>query len=343
MKTVLLITCRFQMPCKSFIIAAIFCLAGGALTAQIQVSGKLLARDTKTAIPFANIGIENSTVGSLSDADGTFTIDIPESFENRELLFSSLGYQPQYFTIRELAEAKEILIYLDSKAFELDPITLIPEKSVKRKSVTLGNGKSLLLSGQLAYDSIYAGSAIALRIDKKGYPDLPYLQKVSLFIAGNKSPEFKVRLRFMAVDQENGGVPGKDLVDDQIIEYSRIRKGWLTFELPRAYHLEEEVFYVVFEWILEKKDRKYIADTYETYVREHPDRVTYDTLMIEGKEVVDIQIGKILAGTLFGTTNSKSDLKNHPTYYRNNSFGSWVRSGSALSARVEIGNYTAYP
>ncbi|MGB5403841.1 MAG: hypothetical protein WBN13_07685 [Robiginitalea sp.] len=73
----------------------------------------------------------------------------------------------------------------------------------------------------------------------------------------------------------------------------------------------------------------------------NPDRVVYDTLQIDGKKVVDIQIGKILAGTLFGTTNSKSDPKNHPTYYRNNSFGSWVRSGSALSSRVEIGNYPA--
>ncbi len=314
---------------------------GGDLIAQMRVSGKLLEKDTKTAIPFANIGIENTTIGSLSDADGTFSIEIPEAFENRELLFSALGYQPKYFNVSTLAESKYIQVYLDSKVFELDPITLIPEKAVKRKSVTLGNGKSLLLSGQLAYDSIYAGSAIALRIDKKLHPDLPYLQKVALFIAGNKSPEFKVRLRFMAVDQENGGAPGKDLIEDQIIEYSNMRKGWLNFKLPRAYHLDQDSFYVVFEWILEKKDRQYIAETYETYLRDYPDRVVYDTLQIEGKDVVDIQIGKILAGTLFGTTHSKSDLKNHPTYYRNNSFGSWVRSGSALSAKVEIGNYPA--
>ncbi len=339
MKTAFHVRGRFRTALRSFLIVGILYCGAGALNAQIRVSGKLLERDTKTVIPFANIGIENTTIGSLSDADGTFRIEIPETFENRELLFSSLGYQPQYYKVSELAQAKEILIYLDPKVFELDPITLIPEKAVKRKSVTLGNGKSLLRSGQLAYDSIYAGSAIALRIDKKKYPNLPYVQKASLFIAGNKTPEFKVRLRFMAVDKENGGVPGKDLVEDQLLEFSSIRKGWLNFDLPRAYRIDETDFYVVFEWILEKKDREYITETYETYLREYPDRVVYDTLQIDGKEVVDIQIGKILAGTIFGTTNSKSDLENYPTFYRNNSFGAWERSASALSAKVEIGNY----
>ena len=338
MKTSSHLARRFRTALRSFLIAGVLCFGGIALTAQIRVSGKLLEKETKTAIPFANIGIENTAVGSLSNADGSFSIEIPETFENRELLFSALGYQPKYFKVSKLAGSKYIQVYLDSKVLELDPITLVPEKAVKRKSVTLGNGKSLLLSGQLAYDSIYAGSAMALRINKKKYPDLPYLQNVSLFIAGNKSPEFKVRLRLMALDQQNGGAPGKDLVEDQIIEYSSMRKGWLKFELPRVYHMDQDIFFVVFEWIMEKKDRQFIADTYETYLRQYPDRVVYDTLQIEGKEVVDIQIGKILAGTLFGTTNSKSDLENHPTYYRNNSFGSWVRSGSALSAKVEIGN-----
>ena len=325
------------------LLALLFVFMGGNLTAQITISGRLQERGTGDGIPFANIGIENSTAGSLSNADGTFSIEIPEALAGRELLLSSLGYHPQYHKVRDLAREKELRIFLEPKIVALDPITLIPEKTIKKKSVTFGNGKSLLLSGQLAYDSIYAGSAIALRIDKDPHPNLRYIQGVSLFIAGNKSPEFKVRLRFMAIDSTEGGIPGRDLIEDQILEFSSIKRGWLEFDLPGACRVDEASFYLVFEWILEKEDRQYIAEKYKNYMAEYPDRVSYDTILVDGKEVVDIRIGKILAGTIFGTTTSKSDLERFPTYYRGTSFGSWERAGSTLSAKVEIGNYPPDP
>ncbi len=329
---------RVKAPFSYVILTLLVSIIGTNLTAQVNISGRLLERGTGTPIPFANIGIENTAIGSLSNADGSFNIDIPEAYTNRNLLFASLGYHRQSFQISYLAAQKKLLVELDAKIFELDPITLIQEKDSKPKSVILGNGKSLLRSGKLSYDDAYAGSAMAVRIDCNSYPDLQYIQGVSLYIAGNKSPDFKVRLRFMAVDSANGGIPGADLIEDQILAYSTIKRGWLEFDLPEAFSIEESSFYLVFEWILEKKDRQFIVNAYTTYIRENPDRVSYDTTIIDGKEVVDFQIGQMVAGTVFGTTNSKSDREQYPTYSRTNSFGAWERSASSLSAKVKLGN-----
>ena len=329
------ITSKKRIKGLLVLLASIFSVG---LLAQHRISGRLLEAGSEKVIPFANIGIVNTTIGSLSNEDGSFSIEIPETYVNQSILFASLGYESKNFNVEDLVGQQELRIELVPKSIELQPITLISEKAGPQKSKVFGNGRSFLLSGTMTYDSVYAGSAVGIRINRKPYPDLKYVHNVSLYIAGNKSPDFKVRLRFMEVDSTQGGIPGKDLIEDQILAYSSLKRGWLQFKLPKPYRIDEPAFYMVFEWIMDREDRRFVAEQYETYLRDNPNRVQYDTLLIDGEQVVEIGIGKILAGTMFGTTQSQADLKEFPTYFRSSSFGSWERSGSTLSAKVELGN-----
>jgi hypothetical protein len=309
-----------------------------SLTGQQVISGKLVGGGRETPIPFANIGILNTTVGTLSEMDGTFSLKVPEKHLEKEVLFSALGYSPKSVPVPKLLKEHPLKVYLDQKEIALDPIDLISEKN-KNSLKTFGNGKSLLLSGQLAYDTLYAGSALTLKIDKSRYPAFVFAHKVSLYIAGNRMPEFKVRLRFLSVDTANNGKPGIDLFQEQIIAVSVIRKGWLEFKLPKSYAIEEDQFYLCFEWILDRKDRKFIAEAYTTYIQEYPDRIRYDTLMVDGELITTARIGKILAGTLFGTTSAKKDTDHLLSYSRESSFGDWERASGVLSAKIQLGNY----
>ncbi|MEL6626700.1 MAG: serine hydrolase [Bacteroidota bacterium] len=325
---------------KHLLLGSLFSLLFFCVQGQIVLSGKILKQGSGAPMAYANIGILNSEIGTISNADGTFTIQIPPKHQSDELLVSSLGFETQSFSISQRNPEAEWIIYLKEKSLELQTVT-ISSKRGKKQTARLGNGKSFLLSGTLYFDTVSAGSAVALRIDKQEDSLLNYVQKVSLYIARNKMPTFKVRLRFLEVDKDNQGKPGEDILEKQLIAISQIRKGWLDFELPPDFWLEQQSFYLMFEWILDKDDRTYIAEAYDAYMTTYPDRVHYDTVIIDDEEISIAQIGTVIAGTLFGTTSVGKDPNQHITYYRINSFGEWKRAAGPLSARIKMGNYPA--
>lgn len=305
--------------------------------AQISLSGRVVSKQSGQTIPYANIGIIDTEVGTISNADGSFSIIIPEKYAERKLLFSSVGYQRISISVSELPVKSELEIQLQEQIIDLHEIE-IKAHQPKRKEITMGNGISLLLSGQLHYDTLYAGAAMALLIDNtKEELNLRFLDIASLYIAKNLSPEFKVRLRIMSFDSVSHA-PGDDLLSVQMIKTSSIKRGWLHFDFTENPFIYPGKFYVVFEWLLDKKDRADIACKYAEYMETYPEKVYYDTIIIDEQKVSMPMINKVVAGTIFGVTKSRKDLKTHTCFYRSNSFGEWKRSNGILSAKVTMTN-----
>ena len=304
---------------------------------QVLLSGKVLESETKQPIPYANMGILNTAIGTISNEDGTFSIRVPAQLMNDSLRFSSIGYAEKSLAISALTDAADLTIHLEDRVLALDAIEIVAQQP-KKKTVVLGNGKSLLLSGQLYCDTVSAGSAMALLIDKKENENVDYLNNASLYIAKNLSDEFKVRLRIMSVDPTTQQ-PGQDLIHDQLIEVSTIKKGWLDFEINQNCLIKDDAFFVVFEWIMDQEDREYVTRKYEEFIQEFPERVSYDTVMVDNEKVSIPKVSTVVAGTVFGVTTSRKDLEKYTCFYRNNSYGEWKRSSGILSARVTLANY----
>jgi hypothetical protein len=81
------------MKHKTLLLTIVFFASVTTLTGEKIIRGKVLAQNNKTAIAYANIGILNSNVGSISNEDGSFSISIPTHYFNDTLLFAALGYQ----------------------------------------------------------------------------------------------------------------------------------------------------------------------------------------------------------------------------------------------------------
>src|SRR5688572_13918502 len=60
--------------------------------AEVTVTGKVID-DLGTAVPGVNILVKGSTHGTTSDADGNYTLTVPEG--NSILVFSFIGYATQ--------------------------------------------------------------------------------------------------------------------------------------------------------------------------------------------------------------------------------------------------------
>jgi hypothetical protein len=71
------------------ILLALFTLT---LFSQHLVKGRVLSLPDRQPIPYANIGIMDATIGTISDQDGSFSFRIPAHYMGDSILFSALGY-----------------------------------------------------------------------------------------------------------------------------------------------------------------------------------------------------------------------------------------------------------
>lgn len=303
------------------------------------IQGKVADQATKIPLPYVNIGILGSPIGTISNEDGTFSIIIPAAYTEDSLIFSMLGYERRVIQVQQLIDGRETSVYLEEKPTRLETLT-IKGNQKKAKGYRLGNRYN---KGGLIYgDSIAAGSAMALLIENK-YPtyhkdlEFPmYARESSLFISRNTLDSFKVRVRFLS-RHPTTGLPDKDLFDQSIIHTSSVRHGWITFDLgPYQLIITDPSFFLVFEWIMDERDRFRIIKQYEEFRIQNPNLVTYDTMMVAGEKVGFRSYHQFHAGTSFGVSPIPFSLQNYTCYYRTNSFGEWKRAPGILTARLLV-------
>ena len=303
------------------------------------VEGKIMDHSTKRTLAYVNIGILNSPIGTISNEDGTFSIRIPPTHTGDSLIFSMLGYERQVIQVRLLPDKSDLTIYLKEKPTTLETVT-IEGSQKKAKAYQLGNRYS---KGGLIYcDSVAAGSAIALLIENK-YPSFHedlvfpvFAAEARLFINRNTMDSFKVRIRFLSKDQKTG-LPGRDFFHQSIVVTSSIRQGWISFDLmPYRILIQDSSFFLAFEWIMGERDRLNLLNQYYEYRTQNPDKVTADTVIVDGKKVGYRNYYQFQAGTSFGVSPIPFSMQNYSCYYRLNSFGEWMRAPAILTARLLV-------
>ncbi|MCB0688971.1 MAG: carboxypeptidase-like regulatory domain-containing protein [Saprospiraceae bacterium] len=247
------------MLSKQFIFELFFLFLLSGSQAQTEIKGYVLALPGKNPIAFANIGILNASVGTISDQDGSFSLSIASQYFRDSIIFSALGYEPLKIPIRKLIDNRQMTVYLRETAYRLSEVVVMAERGTT-KSMSIGNQH---FDGSSLYgDTINAGSSMALlikSINRRGKKniDFPaYLKEAEVLILNNTFPDFKIRVRVYDVDTIKGKLlPGRDLLEASVVEQSNIKDGWLSFDLSEYRLLVEKDFFIVFEWILEKKDR----------------------------------------------------------------------------------------
>lgn len=309
--------------------------------AQRTIRGRVINSATKEPIAYANIGISRTNVGTISNADGSFSIIIPAKHQQDSLAISSLGFGKKTVPVKLFIQDKPTTIYLNEKRTVLQEVVVKPNKS-GIQLIELGNKG--FNGAILEADTTYCGRSLALLINpdstkyknKQVFP--AYLEKAHIMILRNNQPAFKLRLRLNEVDPITGG-PGKDLLEKSIVKEFKRRMGWVTFDLSGLNHEVTKPFYVTFEQIVDLEDRIEIADGYRDYLRRHPKRLKRDTVEFEGKKEVVETIGwggLDLPGTWIAISSTKKAHNNHTAYTRQSSFAEWKEVHGIITATVTV-------
>jgi hypothetical protein len=279
---------------------------------QISIKGKVVDQSTKKPIAYTNIGIVNTGIGTISNEDGTFSLQVPDVNLKDTLHLSAIGFGKKNISIQSFLD-RDLTIYLKEQIIQLNEVTVTTKKE-KNKFFELGNCRSR--GGTLETDTVYAGSATALLIEnvnpiQKDLSFPVYLKEARIRIFRNNLSSFKLRVRLYSVDSLTTG-PGKDLLSKSIVVESSMKNGWVIFDFSEPQFLVTKPFFVAFERILTKKDRELVASGFQEFMRKHPNRLKVDTMIFEGKRQVRQRLGLSgidLPGTFIGIAGNESAKK----------------------------------
>lgn len=128
------------------VLSFILVVSVGNITAQNNpprsVSGVVTDANSGETLPGVNIVVSGSALGTVSDLDGSYAIQVPG--EGSVLNFSFIGYLKQEVVV---GNQTIVNISLESDAADLDEVVVVGYGTVKKRDLTdLLNGSRRLLS-----------------------------------------------------------------------------------------------------------------------------------------------------------------------------------------------------
>ena len=206
---------------------------------QLKIYGQTVDSTDGSAIPYANIVVLNSVLGTSSDETGFFELLLDKALLNDTLIISSVGYQPMKIAIntidgtvfklnRSILLLEEVVVNSSALSEKL----VIAEKFRKKQCFVVHHPAPFydsvwipfrpVLPLEEANFSLYTAPSIeaAFFPHKKEYGANNMLSRISLYMSNKHSPSYFM-LRLVKADDK--GNPGEDLIAEPI--KIRVEKG----------------------------------------------------------------------------------------------------------------------
>ena len=187
-------------------------------------NGFLKDIENNQPLAYVNIGIIDKNLGTVSDANGQFDLNLDDKFDSEILKISMIGFKTQTFKVRDFKEKilKDNVIYLEKSVATLKEVVI---KNKKLTTKILGNilDKKTVSAG---FVNNILGNEIGIIVKIKKKPT--FIESFSAIVDYNNYGNFKFRINFY--DLKNG-LPNNSILQENIIANSTIKKGKLTIDL----------------------------------------------------------------------------------------------------------------
>jgi hypothetical protein len=214
-----------------------------------DIGGVVVDKTTRKPIPFVNIGVVKKQVGTVSDQNGRFTLDIPEIMKNDTLKFSCVGYNSYSTTPAKLIgnDNTQLVIELAERTTVLKEV-VVSTKKAKTKVFGIERSSSLShtsfhgFQGGAVEDIL--GSEIGMVIKPKRSS---WINDFNFYISENEFDSLKLRVNIYRL---NGEEIGENILKENIIvDVVGKKKGWIRVDLKPYNIIVEEDFVISFECI----------------------------------------------------------------------------------------------
>lgn len=221
-------------------------LSSSLLFSQNKIEG-IIVDSLKNPIQYTNIGILNKSIGTVSNEEGKFILNIGKANLNDTLRVSCFGYKPKQFLVKNIELEKSIKIELEEEVTILEEMNIL---SGDLKTYSLGKDKTDTKHKVIFADEKMSNINLGTEIGKKfdlGTKKASLLSEFKFYIKNNNfaSNTFKINVYSL-----NKNKPGKVLNPKNIIvSVGENYKGWVTVNLEDYNIIVQEDIIVCVEWI----------------------------------------------------------------------------------------------
>lgn len=132
-----------------------------ATNAQIAVEGIITDSATGDVLPFVNIAVSGTTVGTISDMNGEFRLNVPAGMEGKQLAFSSVGYSPLSKALPTSPDER-MEVSLNPVDYKINEVVITDKSQAGRRILKDVVEKAAVnyISRDFSYDGTYVAEGI---------------------------------------------------------------------------------------------------------------------------------------------------------------------------------------
>ena len=221
----------------------VFLLSFTALNAQHIVQGRIIDAFTKEPLPFVNIGVLKKELGTVSNEEGFFFLEVPDLFAKETLRFSMIGFDERDFQVADLEAillSNNTLVLAEQTTF-LEEVVLTAEKKWDTRVSGNSTTSKLLITG---FTSNQLGNEIALFVKVKKTP--AYIEGIQFSVVENIYPEVRFRVNVYSSDYR---FPDENILKENIFITLKLSEGLISVDLKEYDILVDDDVFISLEWI----------------------------------------------------------------------------------------------
>jgi len=179
-----------------------------------KFSGQVIDNTNNEPISYVNIGVLGKNIGTVSDKDGRFQLELNDKFNNDTLRLSRIGYESLNFKISDyknkFTNGGSDRIKLMTKIYKISEVVVRPKKT---KTFTLGNFcKSTSCYGDAFY-SRELGTEIGVVMQLPNRMKKAYLKSFRFYVTEFTYDKFPMRLNIYNL---KNGLPENNILKEPI-------------------------------------------------------------------------------------------------------------------------------
>lgn len=221
----------------------------------ITISGKVL-RKNQNALQYVSIGIINKTIGTVSNENGEFNLEINQNqiTDKDSIRFSMIGYESKSFLLKDICDKQNLTITLAEK-IEFIPEAVITSKRLKTKvKGTTHFPVPLyvrLANSELSDQNLGSAIARSLNINHEN----TIIEDIRFFMYSNFDTT-TIRINFYSIKKRK---PYKSLLAEGI--YTQIigkNQDWIHVDLKPYHIVVNDDIIIALEWVGKSQNGSYL-------------------------------------------------------------------------------------
>ena len=102
---------------------------------QIQLQGKVLDSKTLEPLAFSYVTVQGVALGTVTNGEGEFLLNIPTKYKDNNIVFSYLGYLRKSFSINALQALNPLVVNLEENTTLIGEVVIKPKKKISAKQL----------------------------------------------------------------------------------------------------------------------------------------------------------------------------------------------------------------